>query len=102
VNCPAATGAMQMKLPNPPDEVPVELPPITTYVPAAPPVQLNVAPDPRVMVASAAVLLQTSSGLGKVTEVVKAPMLAAPVPPVPVKVNVPPEEGMNPLANCPS
>ena len=54
-------------------------------------------PAERVMVAAAAWFVQFNIELGKTTDAVKAPMLA---PPVPLKVKVPPLEGMKPVVPC--
>src|SRR5579883_2193572 len=98
MNRSALCGAMQVKLPDAgwPLIVPDELPVMITSVPSAPPDQVNSTPDDRVTLASSALFVQVSSGLGNTTEVSKLP---TSFPPLPWNGKVPPVVGMNPEGN---
>jgi len=93
---PADTGARQEKLPLTPLAGSSDVPVISTKEPGAPPVQVTSNPLARLTVASESWLVQLRSGLGKVKGALKLPTFA---PPLPLKVNAPPEVGMNPDGN---
>jgi hypothetical protein len=88
---------MHVKLPNTEPDVEDELPPISTYVPDAPPVQVTGSPAERVTVAAAAWLVQVNGRLGNVIMAVKGPIF---FPPLPMNVYVPLDKDTD--ASCPS